>query len=232
MGLHILFHSLGWEDNICGNQCSATVLREWGRGWAKLRQHAVKKKWICLLLWERQHVLDYELPASFLYKLVSLSMGAADCSMATPGPMLLFCQDLTSLDYHHNIHQLSSTQPPLPPLPTPFSPILPLPILCPQSDPSSWILSEWHPLNLPNYLSSGHSALGCTFLSQGGATGSKALQLDFLTTHQKRHTLVTPSTLHCQVQKPGLQVKERWYHLELWVKNCLQGLEPRSSLAH
>lgn len=136
MGLHILFHSLGWEYNICGNQCSATVLRDWGRGWAKLRQHAVKKKkWICLPLWERQHVLDYELPASFLYKLVSLSMGAADCSMATPGPMLLFCQDLTSLDYHHNIHQLSSTQPPLPPLPTPFSPILPLPILCPSPIP-------------------------------------------------------------------------------------------------
>lgn len=187
MGLHILFHSLGWEYNICGNQCAATVLRDWGRGWTKLRQHAAeKKKGICLPLWERQHVLDYELPASFLYKLVSHSMGAADCSMATPGPMLLFCQDLTSLDYHHNIHQLSSTQPPLPPLPTPFSPILPLPILCPQSDPSSWILSEWHPLNLPNYLSSGHAALGCTFFSQGGATGPKALQLDFLTTHQKR----------------------------------------------
>lgn len=181
MGLHILFH---WEYNICANQCSATVLRDSGRGWTKLRQHAAgKKKGICLPLWERQHVLDYELPASFLYKLVSHSMGAADCSMATPGPMLLFCQDLTSLDYHHNIHQLSSTQPPLPPLPTP---ILPLPILCPQSDPSSWILSEWHPLNLPNYLSSGHAALGCTFFSQGGATGPKALQLDFLTTHQKR----------------------------------------------
>lgn len=43
MGLHILF-SFTWEYNVCGNQCSATVLRDWGRGWTKLRQHAVKKK--------------------------------------------------------------------------------------------------------------------------------------------------------------------------------------------
>lgn len=53
-------------------------------------------------------------------------MGAADCSMAAPGPMLPLCQDLTSLDYHHNIHQLSSTPPLQPPPPTPRTPPPPL----------------------------------------------------------------------------------------------------------
>lgn len=47
----------------------------------------------------------------------------------------------------------SHPYPPSNPLPN-----LPLPILYPQSDPSSWILSEWHPLDLPNYLSSGRIA--------------------------------------------------------------------------
>lgn len=115
-----------------------------------------------------------ELPASFLHKLVSHSMGAADCSMAAPGPMLPLCQDLTSLDYHHNIHQLSSTQPPHPhPC---FLPSLPLPIPYPQSDPSSWILSEWHPLNLPNYLSSGRAAVALSrqhILLTGQSWGTK-----------------------------------------------------------
>lgn len=172
MGLHILFHSLGSIMSVVISVLPLFWEAEAGDepSWDNTQWNK-KKKRICLPLWERQHVLDYELPASFLYRLVSHSMGAADCSMATPGPMLLFCQDLTSLDYHHNIHQLSSTQPPLLPLPNPFSPILPLAILCPQSNPSSWILSEWHPLNLPNYLSSGHAALGCTFFSKGGAKG-------------------------------------------------------------
>lgn len=89
---------------------------------------------------------DWELPAPFLHELVSRSMGAADCSMAAPGPTLPLCQDLTSLDYHHNIHQLSSAYRPPPSL----LPCLPLPAPHPQHDPSSWILSEWHPLNLPN----------------------------------------------------------------------------------
>lgn len=211
MGLHILFHSLGSIMSVVISvlplfwETEARDEPSWDNTQWK------KKKWICLPLWERQHVLDYELPASFLYRLVSHSMGAADCSMATPGPMLLFCQDLTSLDYHHNIHQLSSTQPPLLPLPTPFSPILPLAILCPQSNPSSWILSEWHPLNLPNYLSPGHAALGCTFFSKGGAKGPKALQLDFLTTHQKRHALHDTLNPSLSSSKAGAQVTERLY---------------------
>lgn len=198
-----------------------------------------KKKWICLPLWERQHVLDSKRAASFLYRLVSHSMGAADCSMATPGPMLLFCQDLTSLDYHHNIHQLSSTQPPLLLLPNPPSPpVLPLAILCPQSNPSSWILSEWHPLNLPNYLSSGHAALGCTFFSKGGAKRPKALQLDFLTPHQKRHTLhdtLNPSLSSSKARATGhRKIILFWvivHERENCIKICLHGLKPRSILA-
>ncbi|KAK9535255.1 hypothetical protein VZT92_007648 [Zoarces viviparus] len=74
-----------------------------------------EKEWTWLpLRCERGNMCsrDCELPASFLHELVSHSMGAADYSMAAPGPMLPLCQDLTSLDYHHNIHQLSSTQPP------------------------------------------------------------------------------------------------------------------------
>lgn len=103
MGLHILFPSHGsimsevisvlplfWE-NEAGDEPS------WDNTQWK------KKKQICLPLWERQHVLDYELPASFLYRLVSHSMGAADYSMATPGPMLslLSRSDFTGLPSQH-----------------------------------------------------------------------------------------------------------------------------------
>ncbi len=35
--------------------------------------------------------------------------------MAAPGPPLPLCKGLTSLDYHHNIHQLSLYTPALPP---------------------------------------------------------------------------------------------------------------------
>jgi len=130
-----------------------------------------EKEWTWLpLRCERGNMCsrDCELPASFLHELVSHSMGAADCSMAAPGPMLPLCQDLTSLDYHHNIHQLSSTRPTALPVP--------LPTPCPQSDPSSWILSEWHPLNLPNYLSSGHTDVALArqhILLKGRSWGAK-----------------------------------------------------------
>lgn len=122
-GLHILSHSLGRIMSVVISVLPLFWETEAGDepSWDNAQWKKKKKKWICLPLWERQHVLDCELPASFLHRLVSHSMGAADCSMATPGPMLLLCQDLTSLDYHHNIHQLSSTQPPLLPLPTPFA---------------------------------------------------------------------------------------------------------------
>lgn len=177
--LHIYFHSAWriWEEGAGGNLQSATVLRDRGRGWASRAETTCGERVYMptAALWERQHVLDCELPASFLHKLVSHSMGAADCSMAAPGPMLSLCQDLTSLDYHHNIHQLSSTQPPLPPTPS-LLPNLPLPILFPQSYPSSCILSEWHPLNLPNYLSSGHAILalfGQHILLTGWSYGAK-----------------------------------------------------------
>lgn len=125
---------------------------------------------------------------------------------------------------------LRSRPSPHSPLPTPFSPILPLPILCPQPDPSSWILSEWHPLNLANYLSSGHAALGCTFFSQGGATGPKALQLDFLTTHQKRHTLrdtLNPSLSSSKARATG-HTQIIWFQIIMqWGKKSVpkQGLD-------
>lgn len=103
-----------------------------------------------------------------------------------PYASLLSRSDFSGLPSQHPpaVFYAASPAPP----PHPVSPILPLAILCPQSNPSSWILSEWHPLNLPNYLSSGRAALACTFFSKGGAKGPKALQLDFLTTHQKRHS--------------------------------------------
>lgn len=165
------------EEGAGGNLQSATVLRDRGGGWASRAETTCGERVYMptAALWERQHVLDCELPASFLHKLVSHSMGAADCSMAAPGPMLPLCQDLTSLDYHHNIHQLSSTQPSLPPTPS-LLPNLPLPILFPQSYPSSCIHSEWHPLNLPNYLSSGHATLaffGQHILLTGWSYGAK-----------------------------------------------------------
>lgn len=103
--------------------------------------------------------------------------------MAAPGPMLPLCQDLTSLDYHHNIHQLSPTQPPTPSLPqAPSTHSLP-PVQSLQLDP----------LNLPNYPSSGHTTVALstfsTLLSQGRAEGPKALQQDFLTTSIEGHSL-------------------------------------------
>lgn len=116
--------------------------------------------------------------------------------------------------------------------PCPYSPILPLPILCPQSNPSSWILSEWHPLNLPNYLSSGQAALGCTFFSRGGATGAKGTSTGLpyywpKTPRSPRHP--QPFTVKFKRQS---QVTERLFYLELrCIKNCLQGLQPRSNLA-
>lgn len=116
-------------------------------------------------------------------------MWAADCSMAAPGPVLPLCQDLTSLDYHHNIHQLSSTQPPLPPT----SSLLPSTHSLPpgQFPPAGSSLNDTlsicliiSPLATPLW-----SSLGSTFFSQGGAKGQKTLQLDFLTAHLEGHAL-------------------------------------------
>ena len=131
----------------------------------------------------------WELPASFHHELVSHSMGAADCSMAAPGPMLPLCQDLTSLDYHHNIHQLSSTQPHSPPPPPTPTPLLPTqPPLHPVPTPSR-IPPAGSPLNdtlsicliISPLATPPRPSLHRTFCSQGSAEGPGTLQQDFLT---------------------------------------------------
>lgn len=171
-----------------------------------------KKESSCLLpLCERGNMCwgDRELPASFLHKLVSHSMGAADCSMAAPGPMLPLCQDLTSLDYHHNIHQLSSTPPPLPPTLPPPAPGSPYPFSTPGPIPPAGsslndtlsICLIISPLAAPLWPSP-----GTTFFSQGGAKGPKALQLDFLTAHLEGHTLcdtINPSLSSSKLKDTG-----------------------------
>lgn len=146
-----------------------------------------------------------------------------------PYAPLLSRSDFAGLPSQHPPAVFYAATPP----PTPFSPILPLPILCPRSDPSSWILSEWHPLNLPNYLSSGHAALGCTFFSQGGAKGPKALQLDFLTTHQKHYALC--DTLNPSLSSSKARVTGHRTIILFWIivhqgqkctKNCLFRMSP------
>lgn len=90
-------------------------------------------------------------------------------------------------------------QPPTPSL----LPSLPLPLPYPHSNSSSWILSEWHPLNLPNYLSSGHAAVALSkqhILLTSKAEGPMALQLDFLTAHLEGRTL-------CDTISPSVQVQ-------------------------
>lgn len=185
-----------------------------------------KKGWIWLLLWEKQHVLDYELLASFLHKLVSRSMGATDCSMAAPGPMLPLCQDLTSVDYHHNIHQLSSAQPPLPPPP----PLFPA-SLCPFSTPSLIPpagSSQNDTLSICLIISplaaSLRPSLGCTFFSKGGA---KALQLDFLSAHLEGDTLwdtINPSLSSSEPRATGQKKKFKSIYLVSQRTECKRNI--------
>lgn len=129
----------------------------WNRGWdlrAKTTCRGKKTRSWLLLLSERGNMCyrGCGLPASFLHKLVSPSMGATDCSMATPGPMLSFCKDLTSLDYHHNIHQLSYMQttphpPPTNPPPSNSVSLHPFPTPSPIS-PAGSSLSDTHSICL------------------------------------------------------------------------------------
>ncbi|TNN38460.1 hypothetical protein EYF80_051362 [Liparis tanakae] len=139
---------------------------------------------------------DRELPASFLHELVSPSVGAADCSMAAPGPMLPLCPDLTSLDYHHNIHQLSSTRPPSP---SPCRYPLPAPSAIPPAGSSlndtlsiCLIISPTWPVLL-----GGRSR---------GAGGSSTGLPDC--SHGKAALSVTRPALHCQVQNSGPQKED------------------------
>lgn len=157
---------------------------------------------------------DRELPASFLHKLVSHSMGAADCSMAAPGPMLPLCQDLTSLDYHHNIHQLSSTPPlrppPLhaPPHPTapptsslnPFSTPPPPPPAGSSLNDTLSICLIISPRAVPPWPSA-EAPHSSGWAEPQGAEGS-LFRPDFLTAHLEGRTrTVTQSVCHCQVRK-------------------------------
>lgn len=121
------------EERAGCNPRSAAVLKD--RGWgAEARTPGSERKsrhGCCCTVREATCARGTELRASFLHKLVSHSMGATDCSMAAPGPMLSLCQDLTSLDYHHNIHQLSYMQTPRP-HPHSLLASLPLPVPYPQ----------------------------------------------------------------------------------------------------
>lgn len=135
----------------------------------ELRRHTERERVVAAALWERQHVLA----TGFIPPQACLSqygggwlLNGSTWPYASP----LSRSDFTGLPSQHPPAVLHAAHP-LPPLPS-----LPLPVPYPQSDPSSWILSEWHPLNLPNYLSSGHAAVALSrqrILLAGRSWGAK-----------------------------------------------------------
>lgn len=115
-------------------------------------------------VWERQHVLEGLWATSFIPPQACLSqygggwlLNGSTWPYASP----LSRSDFTGLPSQHPPAVLSAAHPPLPPH---FPASIPNPN--PQSDPSSWIFSEWHPLNLPNYLSTSATAAAAMALSR------------------------------------------------------------------
>lgn len=132
------------------------------RGWAAgagTTQGEKKKDRLATELWERQHVLEGLRATGFIPPRACLSqygggwlLNGSTWPYASP----LSRSDFTGLPSQHPPAVLYAVPPAPNSLPLPS---LLLPIPYPQSAPSSWILSEWHPLNLPNYLSSGHATV-------------------------------------------------------------------------
>lgn len=95
--------------------------------------------------------------------------------------------------------------PPRPPL-LPSFPASLYPFPTPQSNPSSWILSEWHPLNLPNYLSSGHATVALSrqhILLMGWSRGAGGSSTGLLTAHLEGRTL-------CDTLSPSVSSSKLW----------------------
>lgn len=235
MGLHILFHSFGsimsvvisvlplfWETEA-GDEPSWDNTQRKKR---KVNLPAAVRAATCARLWA----------TGFIPPQACLSQYGGSWLLngnTWPYASLLSRSDFTGLPSQHPPAVFDAGTP----APT-RHPLLPLAILCPQSNLSSWILSEWHPLNLPNYLSSGHAALGCTFFSKGGAKSPKALQLDFLTSHQKCHALhdtLNPSLSSSKARGTDQRkIMLFWINVhegENCIKNCLYGFEHVSNLA-
>lgn len=153
---------------------------------------------VTVLLWERQHVLEGLWATGFIPPQACLSQYGGDWLLngsTWPYAFPLSRSDFTGLPSQHPPAVLYAD-----PRPHPHSLLASFsqPIPYPQSNSPSWISSEWHPLNLPNYLSSVHTAVA--LFKQGGAEGPKAVQLHFLTAHLEITLSVTLWTLHCQVQ--------------------------------
>lgn len=168
----------------------------------ELRQHAEKERLdlVAAALWERQHVLEGLWATGFIPPRACLSqygggwlLNGSTWPYASP----LSRSDFTGLPSQHPPAVLYAAPPPH---------SLPLPIPYPQSDPSSWILSEWHPLNLPNYLSSSHAAVALSrqhILLTGRSWGAKSSSTGLPDSHLEGRTL-------CDTINPSLSSSKLW----------------------
>lgn len=138
---------------------------------------------LAVSLWEKQHVLEGLRATGFIPPQACLTQYGG--SRLLNGSTWPYASPLSRSDFTG----LPSQHPPAVLCTAPSASLLPsLPLLLPNPQPnsSSWILSEWHPLNLPNYLSSGHAAVALSrqrSLLANEAEGPTALQQDILTAH-------------------------------------------------